>query len=310
MVADSIKALLFTTFSFLFVNCSEVPIAPTVPPDYFTEDLVGCWELIESDEFFEGNLFITLDGKGVEYRTYGTTFQTSRFSFHILNHTLADDELTFRDRTYRRYNYKPEKSPCLYYPDDGMIKLYHIDDGYALSIRVKYDRERKLFLEKRKIWSLDFDLECDSTWFIVREHHIQKSDGIRNEYNEFWGDYWATSMRDKQLVSSMALPYGVINDVEMVERSPIGKQWRAWIYYSDTPYYMSIVNWLFRLGSDMMTGQYFAPSLGVVATTYAWDEVDPLASDHRAEIVNYFNPLTTSAAKQARADWNLLLSDR
>ncbi len=147
--------LLIVSITILNIGCWDwnAPVTPIVPPDNFTDELVGCWELIESDRFFEGNLFITLDGEGIEHTAYGTTFQTDSFDFHALEFVLTENKLSFQDRTYYRNNIEPMKSPCEYFPDEGMIKLFTVDDSYALSIHTKFVPEKNLFLEQRKIWS-------------------------------------------------------------------------------------------------------------------------------------------------------------
>ncbi len=152
------------------------------------------------------------------------------------------------------------------------------------------------------IWSNDFSLETDTSWYIVTEEYIQESDGIHTEFSDFLGFFWEEVMWNKEYIGNRSFPFGSLSKMEIVRQSPSRRGGWDGMYSGDD--YLDLLDWFFRLAPTLLESNTFAPRLGVVAADYIWDGIDSLVTDHHVEIVSYFNPLTTQEAFQARSHWN------
>jgi len=288
-------------------SCSTDETITTPEPEPFNKDLVGCWELTQSDELFEGDLFVTLDGKATEYAVYGRTILTNQYDFLEVDYSLIDDELTFEGRIYHRgSNDEPVTSPCKYFPDEGMVKVFLVNDGFCLIVKVGYDRDKELFFERRSIWSRSFKLEQDIMEYDVTSDKVYIDPG-KIEFDPDLQVYWAKDYPpapsdyryiDKlRVVPDTTIAIGRVRSLE-----------HYWYHYNNR-----IINdyfdkrWLLQLDYGRLGYVYFISELGSVMLDYYFSIPRyprfHEARWHHVELIDYFNPLKTVKTILARRDY-------
>lgn len=157
----------------LVTSCEQLhQTAPDVPPDAFeVSTLAGAWTLVSADHFFEADLFITANGKGVEYSAIGSIQQTE-FDFNEIDFDATEGTLAFQGRTYKRRVTSPIESPCAYYPDEGMIKIFLVDGNIPLCVKTMYDNEKGVFLERHSVWHERSKFESMIYEFVVENGRV------------------------------------------------------------------------------------------------------------------------------------------
>jgi len=289
----------------ILAGCTETTyISPTVP-DEFDKNIVGGWSLIASDSLFEGDLFITIDGTATEYSVFGSEFRTNDYDFREMDYILIDDELQFMDRLYKRAdNANPVESPCEYFPDEGLIKLFRVNESYAFCVRIGYDNDREVFFEHRSIWSPQFGCERDTIIYSVTWDKILCS---HDKYNPipWWREFWVFDidvndwgpeplLERVHIVRDTTLSIGPLSKVDIIQYNWFGS-FENQILLEELEFYTLSV-------------AYFAPELGVVI--YEYINYGSYASNNkyfRSELVSYINPQKTVKAELARRDFRHVL---
>jgi hypothetical protein len=283
---------------FLTLNgCSEeIVITPT--QEEFDKDLVGCWQLIQSDELFEGDLFVTLDGNAVEYAVVGQTFQENHYDFLEFDYSLIDDKLMFDGKVYQRNNVEPMESPCEYFPDEGMVKVFLVNDGFCFCIKTLYDKNKCRFIERRSIWSSDYGFERDSLEYLVEEEFVyidaRSYLPLRDEENLYWAKWFdefgpmTRYIFRRKVISDTTFAIGTLHTIDVIDYS-----WRDNDLF-ELPMLECLRFW------KLITA-YFAPDLGPVLYEYGVDRLTPI--ENRAELLYYYNPVKSDIAYMARRDY-------
>ena len=288
---------------FLTLNsCSEeIVINPT--QEEFDKDLVGCWQLVQSDELFEGDLYVTLDGNAVEYTVLGQTFQENHYDFLEVDYSLTDNKLSFDGRVYQRNNLEPMESPCEYFPDEGMVKVFRAYDAYCLCVKVGYDRVRNCFFEKRSVWSPTYGLEQDTILFYVSYQDIY-FDCIIYGWRPYKRLFWEQEIfideipetppiRRRALIIDTSFTFGSLQWVDVI----------AYTFYDpwENP------SLLQELEYWTLDAVYFGQGLGpVLYVNKEYDDSNPwevIVNYKKIELISYCNPQMSVLADMARRDY-------
>ncbi len=294
----------------ILIGCSESVNIITQPDTSgkISRELVGCWELAEADHYLEGNLFITFDGNGVEYIAGGALILTNQYDFHTKEYELTDDLLRFDGRVYRRNNIRYQPSPCDYFPDEGMIKLFLIDGIYHHSIRVGYDRDREKFFERRSVWTEEKGFEQDTVYYLVESpayyctrwpdrssmSWMTRVRGVMwtlYPIHSFEADYYSRTINDT------TLKIGTLRSVDEIMYSRYGEM-HLNHYYRDSDH------WLGKMFFGNSTKGYFTRDIGMIAMEYEEETHTDIEIYHKTELIDYFNPMTTQIARQAFLEWD------
>ena len=282
----------------LLLSCAEETLITPADEEPFDRDPVGCWELVSSNSLFEGNLFVMVDGNATEYAVRGFEMRTYNHDFKELQYTLAENELYFWDRIYKRNNDIPMESPCKYFPDEGLIKIFQVNDVFVFCLRVGYDYENAWFFERRSIWSPEYGLEQDTILYKVRSDKIDVSwIGYEKWFFEFWRieyalDPWPPYPPRSYRIQSIGDSTIIIGDISDID--VIAYNYGDWYDYPTL---------LERLDMPPVIA-YFAPGLGAViylSGLHNWLG-EPSIRD-KAEIVSFVNPKRSIAADRARRDY-------
>ncbi len=289
----------------IFTGCTETTYIPPTAADEFDKNLIGCWSLAASDSLFEGDLFITIDGTATEYSVFGSEFRTNNYDFREMDYSLIDNELQFMDRLYKRAdNANPVESPCEYFPDEGLIKLFSVNESYVFCVRVGYDHDREVFFEHRSIWSPQFGYEQDTVIYNVTRDKIDYC-CVKSGWEPWFREFWAEVILLDEHEPSRLRRLCIIRDTTFVA----GQMRRIDVMgYRDNSAYWDEPTLLQELEFWMLDIAYFAPELGVVIyefVTYPW--YDSTAKYSKSELVAYFNPQKTVKAELARRDFRHVL---
>jgi len=293
----------FAVFLAFTTGCQQTVITPTEPDKsaVLNEDLVGCWELVEADSLFEGDLFITCDGLGTEYSIVGREFRKKVFDFRVIEYDLVDGLLLFAGRWYEPKNRAQQLSPCDYFPDEGLVKSLLIDGRIPLTIKTGWNDEHQLFTERRSLWNVWHGFEQDTIWFRVTDDSITVT-GVNFYFGALW-PLWLENVSsfqpepryfDKRYVNDTTFAVGGFRHIQQM------------LYYDrfcEVSDEAGILDWICY---NNLSSCYFAPEIGVVMADHLWyrDGYSLDYSQNRVELIEYFNPLTTVEARRARMDFN------
>ena len=304
----TIPKLLISITLILTISCEyTIDVDPETVGE-LNRDLVGCWELVSSDSLFEGNLFITVDGKGTEYALMGWEFRRMEFDFDQIDYQLDGDELQFEGRSYQRAIREMESSPCPYFPDEGTIKIFRLNEGYIFSVRIGYDPEIERFSERRSIWSPTHLFEQDTITYVVKEYKvwIDPPLGIYDpDFNIYWSKYYFSLDRTcPQYI--MKVLTGLDTTINSCEWEDV-ELFNYWYYFYRSVNYSLERGLLESLDYGFLWQTYFAPEIGSILHTYEcplgdWRGVQG-RNIYNLELVEYFNPLKTIEADRARRDY-------
>ena len=293
---------LFVTVLIIFTGCQKTGDL-LIKPEQGTasiSDLVGCWELVSADNLFEGDLFVTCDGMGTEYAVVGREFRKQTIDFGDVDYEFVDGQLAFAGRLYKRNNRQQQVSPCNYFPDEGLIKLFLIDGNFPMTVKVGYDEECRFFTERRSVWSGAHKFERDTIWFEVTNDSISvrafSSSSSTFLPHWFYGDVidWVEPrFYDKRLVHDTTFVAGEFRFVEHM------------IYFFRGCEVTDESGLLDRICYNNLHSCYFVPEIGSVMSEHYWymSNHGMAYGQNKVELVDYFNPLTTVEAHRARADY-------
>jgi hypothetical protein len=155
------------------IGCEEKILIPGSSTSEFDPGLVDYWTLIEADNLMEGDLIIEENGVGIEYGIYGHEILRQNYNFENINYTLTGDILEFLGRKYKRLLTRKKCSDCSIIPDEGLVKLFLIDNTIPMVVKVGYNSESDLFYKKRSVWSPQFGFEVDTLWLKIEEDQIK-----------------------------------------------------------------------------------------------------------------------------------------
>lgn len=154
------------------IGCEEKIIVQRSSESEFDHELIDVWTLIEADHLWEGDLIIDAYGTGVEYVVDGRNFKEQKHDFTKMEYSIEGNILTFKDRKYKRNITEKKRSPNFIFPDEGLVKLFLIDDILPFVVKVGYNSNLDLFYKKLSIWSPQFGYEVDTLWYRVLEDFI------------------------------------------------------------------------------------------------------------------------------------------
>ncbi len=335
--------LLLILISVVFVSCQSLPQQPpeTGYQPEFNTDLVGCWMLQSADSLFEGDLFITLGGTGVEYGAVGLEIQRREYDFLETEYSLETDYLHFNGRHYRRRMREPVYSPCDYFPDEGMIKLFSNSSGPPLCTRVNYDHDWNLFSEKWTVWSNDFGLENDTLLYDIEKYRIYcGSNNFFDWYSRleddweyrhlFWApfvppDRWADEPYSESpafrsvtnVNEDVAFTNSILSQMKLKYDEFYGIDYLHYQTYEEPT-----LNWLIYISYGWINEANFIKQLGV--TSYTVDQIEWSWRRNRYEeseyylefklgegqihldLIDYINPLKTPEYERAKSDYRHL----
>ena len=167
------KLILFAFISislFLLSGCDEQILIPE--NSEIEQELIGVWALVEADELMEGDLVIDRNGTGTEYGVYGRDIIEQKYDFSLIDYSLEEDKLLFSNRIYKRNPTEKKRSPNFIFPDEGIVKIFIVDDSLPFVVKVGYNSTLDLFFKKLSIWSPQFGYEIDTLWYRVEDRKI------------------------------------------------------------------------------------------------------------------------------------------
>ena len=161
-----ILTILITIF-ICCIGCEEKILVQGNSDSELEHKLIGVWTLVEADHLWEGDMIIDAYGIGVEYVVDGREFKEQKQDFMKIDYSLINNILTFNDRKYRRNTTEKKRSPNFIFPDEGLVKLFLIDDALPYVVKIGYNSNLDLFYKKISIWSPQFGFEVDTMWYRV-----------------------------------------------------------------------------------------------------------------------------------------------
>ncbi|MFC2150669.1 hypothetical protein ACFLQV_04115 [Calditrichota bacterium] len=317
----------------ILFSCSRHPqTAPDVPPDPVDpSELAGAWTLVSAEHVFEGDLFITKDGKGVEYTASGS-IQRTEYDFTKIECELKDNSLTFLDRAYTRRTEYPVESPCDYYPDEGMVKIFIINGSLPLTVRVLKSDIDGVFIERHSVWSRDIGFETVEYKLVVEPTniHIYGEDQVNSGTWRYSSAVW---LRDTRHFENFWPGFPYIEDVRSaISYSPADAKFlTTWhiSYDADVPgdlcgtcsplspyiyiherHWLGVLNyvnmiaaeWNMNLGISRMQFSGFDMGAYDDALWYPYEWNNP-NSVINLELIEHFNPVQTDEFKAAWRDY-------
>ncbi len=308
MVAKYSVLTLFTILiSFCISGCEErilIPGNSEIEPE-----LIGVWSLVEADDLMEGDLKISENGKGKEYGLYGRDFIRESHDFSVIDYILEGNFLTFENRVYKRNSTVNKRSSHMFMPDEGLVKLFLIDEALPLIMKIGYNSNLDLFYKKISLWSPQFGYEVDTVWFSVTEDFIYPAEvndqsdrasivlgeGIGDPYNDEDSFFWSPwrAIYDTTFASG---------DYRVVYQGPVfvSGSFRRPISADEEP--IPVYSYLQRFKWSFLYTGYVVPGLGTIHAEWFNDNERgrndandpgyyPPSFHHRISLVGYYNPL-------------------
>ncbi len=192
--ADNLKITSISTLTIIVailiccIGCEERIVAPGNSGPDANPELIDVWSLVKADHLWEGDIIIDAYGIGVEYGVNGREFCEQKYDFSRIEYSLVDNILSFEDKIYKRNSTDKKRSPNFIFPDEGLVKLFLIDNALPYVVKTGYNSDLDLFYKKISIWSPQFGNEVDTMWYrvlkdrIIEAFNIDYSDSSKTRF--------------------------------------------------------------------------------------------------------------------------------
>jgi len=288
-------------------GCEERIVIPGNSGSEIDPQLIGAWSLVEADNLMEGDLIIEENGVGIEYGIYGHEILRLNHDFKNINFALNGDVLEFLNRKYKRLQTRKKCSSNPIIPNEGMVKLFLIDDTLPMVVKVGYNTQSNLFFKKRSVWSPQFGLEVDTLWYKIAEDRIKwvGIDDPSDSNSIRWSYQWIDPKHYKE-------PFGPFREPPLwktIYDTTIASKYYTIIYQGpvyisglwDSPYFYREINsqfgsYLERFHFSFASNSFVAENLGTIYAEWKnnydyWDTIYFPPFHHRICLIDHYNLL-------------------